>query len=72
MKKMPNLARRQLAAAYVGLGKIDEARAVIAEFLENDPDYTLAKVRLNFEGRFTDGKQLERFINDLRTAGLPE
>ena len=72
MKKIPNLARRQLAAAYVGMGNVTEARAVIEEFLKNDPDYSITKIRLNFKDKFTNPKDLERFIADLRTAGLPE
>jgi len=71
MKKMPNLVRRHLAAAYVRLGQIDQARTVIAEFLENDPDYTIEKVRLNYKGKFSNPDDLERFIEDLRIAGLP-
>lgn len=72
MKNMPNLARRQLAAAYVGLGKLDEARAVIDEFLQNEPGYDIAKLRHNFENKFTDPAALERLVDDLRSAGLPE
>jgi adenylate cyclase len=72
MKKIPNLARRQLAAAYVGMGNVTEARAVIEEFLKNDPDYSIGKLRLNFKGKFSNPDDLERFVEDLRTAGLPE
>ena len=72
MKNMPNLARRQLAASYVRLGKLDEARTVIDEFLKNEPGYNIAKLRHNFENKFTDPEPLERFIEDLRKAGLPE
>jgi TolB-like protein/class 3 adenylate cyclase/Flp pilus assembly protein TadD len=72
MKIMPNLVRRHLAAAYVRLGQIDQSRTVIADFLENDPDYTIGNVRLNYNGKFSNPDDLERFIEDLKTAGLPE
>ena len=72
MKTIPNLARRQLAAAYVGMGNVTEARAVIEEFLKNAPDYSIGKLRLNFKGKFSNPNDLERFVKDLRTAGLPE
>ena len=45
MNKLPNLARRTLATIYVRLGRLAEAKAVIAEFLENTPDYTVEKLQ---------------------------
>jgi TolB-like protein/class 3 adenylate cyclase/Tfp pilus assembly protein PilF len=69
---LPNLARRTLAAILVRLGRIDEAKAVMAEFLQNAPDYTAKKLRLNLAGKFHDPGDMERFIADLRVAGLPE
>ena len=41
MKKILDLARRELAAAYPGMGIVTEARAVIEKFLKNDPDYSI-------------------------------
>jgi len=72
MARMPNLARRILAALYVRLGRTEEAQAVIAELLENDPNYTIEKFRLNLAKKFRDPNDAERFIDDVRTAGLPE
>ena len=69
---MPNLARRSLATTYVRLGRLEEARAVVAEFLKNDPDYTLEKLRLNIKGKFINPADEKRLIDDLRKAGLPE
>ena len=72
MSQMPNLARRSLATTYVRLGRLEEARAVVAEFLKNDPDYTLEKLRLNIKGKFINPADEKRLIDDLRKAGLPE
>lgn len=68
----PNLARRLLAAIYVRMGKMDEARASIAEFLKNEPGYTMEDLRLNFDGKFTDPALLKQALDDVRAAGLPE
>ena len=70
--RVRNPARRALAATYVGLGRLIEARLVIEEFLKNAPDQTLEKIRLSKEGKFANPADLERWIDDLRAAGLPE
>jgi tetratricopeptide (TPR) repeat protein len=68
------LAYRALAASYAQLGRVDEARAAVAQALRIDPELTLEKVkgenaRVNpdFDPDFT-----ERQIDGLRKAGLPE
>ena len=71
MNNMPNLARRTLAAIYVRMGRLEEAQAVITEFLENAPDYTVEKLQLNIKGKFMKSDE-DRFIGDIRKAGLPE
>lgn len=70
MSNLPNGARTILAAVLVRLGRIEEARAVIAAFREQEPDFTLATMeqRHTFQNR----TYIERFMEDLRTAGLPE
>jgi adenylate cyclase len=72
MSRMPKLANRTLAASHVCLGQLDEARAAIATLLKDDPEYSLAKLRLNLMDKFEDPVARERFIDDLRAAGLPE
>jgi Tfp pilus assembly protein PilF len=69
MSNPPNGARRTLAAVLVRLGRVEEARAVIATFREQEPDFTLATME-NFA--FQNRTYLERWMEDLRTAGLPE
>ena len=68
----PNLARRMLAAIYVRLGEMDEARATIDELLKHAPDYTVEKFALSQDGKFTDPDQFEMLLDDVRKAGLPE
>ncbi len=69
MNKTPNGARRTLAPVLVRLGRLDEARAVIAEFVQNEPDYSLENVEtIPFEHK----EYLERWTKDLLKAGIPE
>ena len=69
---MPYFANRTLSAIFVCLGQLDNARAAIAALLENDPDYSIAKFRLNIRDKYEDPVDLKHWIDDLRTAGLPE
>ena len=69
MSHPPNLARIQLAASYVRLDRIEEARRTAAEFLREDPTYTLERERV---WPHKDAKVLEAFVADLRRAGLPD
>ena len=64
-------AHGALAASYAQLGRIDEARAALAEVLRVEPDLTLGKLRDRFSPT-TDPDPLERFLDALRKAGLPE
>ncbi|WP_377189475.1 adenylate/guanylate cyclase domain-containing protein [Ruegeria meonggei] len=70
MTRMPNLARRTQAALYVRLGRIEDAQAVIDELLKNEPDHTLDDLRHSLKGKFRDSSVGERFVEDLRKAGL--
>jgi class 3 adenylate cyclase/TolB-like protein len=57
----------QLAPVYVRLGRIDEARAVMAEFVK-DTGYTLED-----EARWPLIEPLKQaYLDDLRKAGMPE
>jgi tetratricopeptide (TPR) repeat protein len=67
-------ATTNLAAIYVRLGRMEEARATIAELLKSNPDYTLKT-----EATWPAGKmpQLaeplqQAFLDDVRKAGLPD
>ena len=72
MAKIPNLARRTQAALYVRLGRIEEAQAAIGELLKNEPTYTIDNQEHSLKGKFRDTSASDRFIGDLRTAGLPD
>ena len=69
MSNPPNGARRTLAAVLVRLGRVEEARAVIAAFREKAPDFTVRTME-NFA--FQNRTYLEQWMEDLRIAGLPE
>ena len=64
-----NGVRRTRAAVLVRLGRIEEAREVISKFIETDLEMTLEEMEAH---AWKDREALERWIEDLRTAGLPE
>jgi len=64
-----NFLRSDLAAVYVKLGRLEEARRVVAEMLKRQPDYRLATERLR---PFKNTEVLQSFIADLQTAGLTD
>ena len=72
MSRLPPLANRILAAIHVCLGQLDKASEAIEALLAHDPEYSIAKFRLNFKGKYEDPTNLEAWIDDLRRAGLPE
>jgi len=66
----PFPAHMGLAATYVGLGRIDEARVHTAQLLKMDPSFSLDKARKIIS--FKDPAHLNRALDALRRAGLPE
>ena len=63
-------AHRKLAAVYVELGRMDEARAEVAEHMRVSPGFSLGRFKERIP--IKDPAVLERYINALRKAGLPE
>jgi tetratricopeptide (TPR) repeat protein len=61
--------RRQLAASYGMMDRIDEAQAAIQEYLRLEPNHTVADSR-KIPTKIPE--HLERFLDGLRKAGLPE
>ena len=61
---------RHLAAAYVMLGRLEEAKAAIAQVLRLHPGDTLELVRRTVP--ISDPEVRERFVGYLAEAGLPE
>jgi adenylate cyclase len=73
-QRMQNPRKLDWAAAYARLGKLDEARALVAQYLKDEPGWTLER-----EAVWPSGKQpqfiaplLKPYLDDLRKAGLPE
>jgi adenylate cyclase len=61
---------RGLAASYAQLGRIEEANAAVQQQLRLVPSLTIAVVRSH--NAATDPDFLERWLDGLRKAGLPE
>jgi tetratricopeptide (TPR) repeat protein len=72
--KMKEPWKTSLAAAYVRLGKLDEARAVIAQLRKDDPGWTLQKEAVYPSGKHPQLAKplLDTYLADLAKAGLPE
>ncbi len=64
-----NLLRRDLAATYVRLDRLDEARQTARIILERQPSYRLSLETLR---PFKDPAIVQSIISDLRRAGLPD
>jgi adenylate cyclase len=58
------------AVAYAEMGRLDEARAEAMEAHRLDPEFTLASAPEVLP--FKNPKDLQRFLDGLRKAGLPE
>jgi adenylate cyclase len=58
------------AVAYAEMGRLDDARAEAMEARRLDPEFTLATAPEVLP--FKDPKDLQRFLDGLRKAGLPE
>jgi adenylate cyclase len=58
---------RNLAAVYVRLGRLEEARAEVSKMLEKNPFYTLESEKLR---PYNDDTRRELLFNDLRKAGV--
>jgi tetratricopeptide (TPR) repeat protein len=59
-----------LAASYVGFNRQDDAEWEIEQILVHDPEYTTSKYYSM--SRMASEDELNRFLDDLRKAGLPD
>ena len=71
--RAPNarFGRAALAATYVRLGQLADARAQASEVLRIEPTYTIDRTERTLR-RFSSPQHAEKYFGDLRTAGLPE
>jgi len=78
MEKAPDAlpeVRAILAAAYAQVGRLDEARTEIAEFVRRFPSHWTGHPSIQFfAGTFHWGRKesINRLLEGLRKAGLPE
>ena len=63
-------ARRHLAVIYSELNRMEEAQAEITDILRVNSGYSISAWRVR--ARYTDPAILQRFVENLRKAGLPE
>jgi adenylate cyclase len=61
-----------LAMTYAELGRLEEARAMVAEIHERDPRANLSYYRALYASRHKRAVDLEQLIDALRKAGIPE
>jgi adenylate cyclase len=66
----PDQGRRMLAASYAHLGRLEEAREQARHVLSLHPDFTIGRWR--HRPPYRDEAVLERFIDGMRKAGLPD
>ena len=74
-KKMTNPDPKvwlHLASAYVRLGRIEEARSQVTAYRESYPDRGMQEITQLFANAYKDRAQVERLLDDLSVAGMPE
>jgi hypothetical protein len=59
-------------SVYAELGRLDEARSAVAELLSIYPGFTLQTAAEEFEKFSASDELLERRVDALRKAGVPE
>ncbi|AZO08774.1 tetratricopeptide repeat protein [Mesorhizobium sp. M3A.F.Ca.ET.080.04.2.1] len=72
MSRIPSGAHRMLAGIHACLGNKREARQALAVFLQSTPDESISKERREWEKIWTAPGSLDRWIEQMRFAGLPE
>lgn len=72
MSRIQNSAQRTLAGIHACLGNVREAREALAVFLKDSPGESIRKQRKQWEKVDTAPGSLERWLNHMRIAGLPE
>jgi TolB-like protein/Tfp pilus assembly protein PilF len=66
----PDQAQRLLSAVYAHLGRLEEARAVADNYIMDNPAFSIQEWAMTEP--YTESSELQRYVNGLRGAGLPE
>ena len=69
MNEVPNQLKRTLAPILLRLGREDDARVLIGEFLKSNLSYDIEEAKT---APFTDEDYLKQWLDDLRELGVPE
>lgn len=69
MNGVPDRLRRTLAPILLRLGREEEAKTLIDEFLADNPDYSIEEAR---KAPFESDDYLNLWLDDLRRLGVPE
>jgi len=72
MSRIPSGAHRMLAGIHACLGNKREAKEALAVFLKDSPGDSISKQRRQWEKNYTARERLDRWIEHMRFAGLPE
>jgi tetratricopeptide (TPR) repeat protein len=72
MSRIPPGAHRMLAAIYACLGNERAAKEALAVVLQDTPGESISKERRKFAKIWTAPRSLDRWIEHMRIAGLPE
>jgi TolB-like protein/predicted Zn-dependent protease len=72
MSRIPSGAHRMLAGIHACLGNQREAREALAVFLQNSPGESISEERRKWKEIWTAPGSLDRWIEHMRFAGLPE
>ena len=72
MSRIPSGAHRMLAGIYACLGNEREAKEALAVFLKNSPGDSIREQHRKWEKTYTAPGALDRWIEHMRIAGLPE
>jgi hypothetical protein len=72
MSRIPSAAHKMLAAIHACLGNERAAKEALAVFLQDSPGDTINEERRKWEKIWTAPGSADRWIEDMRIAGLPE
>lgn len=72
MSTVPANTKTMLAAVYICVGNPEKAKEAMADYLKKWPDRTLRSEAEKVSKEWTDKSIQERWLNNMRLAGMPE